>query len=373
MKAKVMVLIASSNMSGPMKGVLQLIENIDKNKFELDLYNFQYGDDLPRFAEISEEYNLRTIFLIQRGRNYLSLILQIYSHIIDHEYDIVQTHGFKPTFLVFFVRFFVRFKWICFMHGVTNEDLKVKGYNLLDNVLQLAAHRTILVSEAQRNRVFGGSHTKRVCVLRNAVDEENPMPVSGSVRSVRDIFNLTRECRIIATVGRFSPEKGLDVLVEAFALLVQQVDNVHLMLVGDGQEKQSVQKQAERLGIRNSVHFTGYSKTPGDYIRDIDVFVLTSRSEGIPNAILEAMAMGKPVVATAVGGVTEIIENGISGKLVPPEKPHLLVQPLVDLLNDSNLYRRLSIGGKRRVQKYFSIQERIKSLQKLYDEVLSGG
>ncbi len=256
------------------------------------------------------------------------------------------------------------------MHGTTSENIKVKLYNLVDNMLQLAAHRTVLVSNAQRKKVFGGQNVRRVHVLHNAVDISRPMPRSAAPpRSVREIAGIPEDARIVVAVGRFSPEKGMDMLIEAFALLICQVKNVHLLLVGDGQEGPALDAQVVRHGLTGIVHFLGYSATPGDYVAEADVVALPSRSEGIPNVVLEAMAMGKPVVATTVGGVPEIIEDGMSGRLVPPEQPVLFAHGLADVLTDQELYQRFAVEGKRRVQEFFSIEARVGRLEDLYRQI----
>lgn len=374
MPVKIMLLIAANNVSGPVKGVFQLIENMDPAEFEIKLYDFQYNDEKEDdFLNAVQAWGISVGVLIQKNRSYFSLVRQVVREVREKGYDVVQSHGFKPTFLGFFTRLFCDVKWICFMHGTTSENLKVKMYNLVDNILQRGADRTVLVSEAQRQKVLGGSNLKRVHVLHNAVDVANPMPMSAETRPVRELFGIPTESKIILTVGRFSPEKGMDVLLEAFALLVSQVENVCLVLVGDGQERPAMEQQIDRLGLNDMVHFAGYTDTPGDYVAEADVLVLPSRSEGIPNAVLEAMAMGKPVVATAVGGVPEIIIDGISGRLVAPEQPDLLAQALTEVLNDPDLYQRFVIEGKRRVQEAFSIQARVAKLQTLYSDVLSGG
>jgi glycosyltransferase involved in cell wall biosynthesis len=140
--------------------------------------------------------------------------------------------------------------------------------------------------------------------------------------------------------------------------------------VGDGQERHALEEQRSRLQLGDLVHFAGYTETPGDYVAESDVLALSSRSEGIPNAVLEAMAMGKPVVATAVGGVPEIIEDGVSGRLVPPERPDLIARALSEVLMDANVYNRLAAQGKRRVEEAFSIRSRVDRLQSLYEDIV---
>ena len=372
MTINILLLTSSTNVSGPIKGVLQLVENVKDSSFKYYLYGFRHNNEKDTlFIQAMRERGVPLYLLSQRGRSYIPLVQLFLKEIKEKKIDVVQTHGFKPTFLGFFAKKFCRVKWICFMHGTTNENLKVRFYNLVDNVLQMAAHRTVLVSEAQRRHVYGGHNIKRIHVLHNAVDVDRPMPVSKDRLPVREIFELPDESKIVVTVGRFSPEKGMDILLHSFAMLLRQMDKAHLVLVGDGQERVALETQVQQLRIEKNIHFAGYSETPGDYLVDADAFVLPSRSEGIPNAVLEAMAIGKPVVASAVGGVPEIIEDGITGLLVPPERPDLLADVMVEVLSNNELSQQLAFEGKRRVQELFSIQARINKIRALYSDVLS--
>ncbi|HBO43930.1 MAG TPA: hypothetical protein DD670_08365 [Planctomycetaceae bacterium] len=256
------------------------------------------------------------------------------------------------------------------MHGTTTENIKVRVYNWIDNVLQLAADRTILVSHSQRRRVFGGRNEARVHVLHNAVDVDNPMPCSAEAPSLRGRFSIPNGNPIVIAVARLNPEKGIDVLIDAFAILAEQLSNVHLVLVGDGQERRRLEKQCQKRQLNGRVHFAGYSAMPGDLVAEADVLALSSRSEGLPNVVLEAMAMGKPVVATTVGGVPEVIEDGISGRLVPPDQPDLLARALAELCTTPDLRKRLAASGRLRVQEAFSIEGRAAKLQSLYQHLL---
>ena len=374
MPVKIMLIIATKGLSGPMKGVLQLLENMDSAEYEVSLYGFQITnrEEDPLVSALRDR-RIPVKLLIQKKGSYLSLCRQVVREIREGGVDVLQTHGFKPTFLGFVARLFCRVKWVCFMHGSTSENFKVRMYNALDSILQRWADRTVLVSESQRQKILGGRNTQRVRVLHNAVDIMSPMPVSADGQPVRDRLAIPNASRIVAAVGRFSPEKGIDVLLEAFAMLVRQVDNVHLVLVGDGQERSALEGQSAGLGIDGMVHFVGHSQTPGDYVAEADLLALPSRSEGIPNVVLEAMAMGKPVVATSVGGVPEIVDDGQTGRLVPPERPDLLAQGLAELLADPELRGKLASEGRRRVREAFSVEARVAKMQILYRDILAGG
>jgi len=369
---KVMMIISAGNVTGPVKGIFQLIENSDSREVDFHLYGFRCdGTKEGDFLAAACERGIPVRFFVQRKRSYLDLVQQVVREIREERFAIVQTHGYKPTFLGFFARMFCRVKWVCFMHGTTTENLKARFYNFIDNILQTAADRTVLVSHSQRRLVFGGRNLRRVQVVHNAVDLRKPMPRSAHPQPLRERFAIPDKGKIVAALGRFSPEKGMDVLLDAFALLAKrECANVHLVLVGDGQQRSALERQCSELRIDEMVHFAGYSETPGDLVAEADVLALPSRSEGIPNVALEAMALGKPVVATAVGGVPEIIEDGVSGRLVPSERPDLMACALGEVLNDTNLYRRLAAEGNRRVAGTFGIRSRVSHMQALYGELV---
>jgi len=370
MPIKVMLISATDHVSGPAKGIFQFFEHLDGKEVKISLYTFCLNESSENlFSRAARERNIPLHLLHQKGRSYVSLIRQTVRDVRREGFDIVQTHGFKPTFLGFFAKMLCKVRWICFMHGTTSEDAKVAFYNLVDAVLQRGADRTVLVSEAQRRRIMGGGNTERVLVLHNAVDLRAPMARSADALSVREFLGVPPDFRVVVTVGRVSPEKGMDVLIQAFRMLRQNVEQVMLVLVGEGQERPSLERQVKALGLDRWVRFTGFTETPGDYLEGADLFVLPSRSEGIPNAVLEAMALGIPVVATAVGGVPEIITDGEDGRLVPPEDPGELAGAMAELLRDPQLRTRFIENGKERVEKAFSIEARVAGLRQIYDEI----
>ncbi len=158
--------------------------------------------------------------------------------------------------------------------------------------------------------------------------------------------------------GRLAAAKGLPVLLESLALLKQSQPNVELLIVGDGGDRPSLETQVQRLGLTAQVKFLGYQSQAQvrDWMQITDVFVLPSFAEGVPVSLMEAMAAGVPVVTTRIAGISELVEEGQSGFLVPPGHIEALTQALDKLLGDAPLRQALGETGRRKVEAEFTIQ-----------------
>ncbi|MBM4049072.1 MAG: glycosyltransferase family 4 protein [Planctomycetes bacterium] len=203
----------------------------------------------------------------------------------------------------------------------------------------LVRHLTqaVAVSEAVR-RLWcesDGIPIERVRVIPNGVPDTGARPHFGLLRG---------EHWLIGFVGRLSTEKGVDVLIEAFALVRQHLPQARLILAGDGPERAALCKRASDMNLRDSVDFLGERDDVPAILAGLSVFVLPSRSEGLPMALLEAMAAGLPIVATAVGGVPEAIRDNDNGLLVCPNAPREMAAAIVGLAQDEALRER--IGGQ---------------------------
>ncbi len=367
---RVMIIVATANLSGPAKGVLQLLESLQQKSLPFFLYNFRVnGDPQEKFYNEAVKRNIDVLFLEQKNNSYLSIIRQARQEVKEKKIDIIQSHGFKPSVIGFFLKYLCRIKWVCFMHGTTTENLKVRLYHFVDNFFQLFADRVVLVSKAQREKIFNGWNTNRVHILHNAIDTDNPVRQSTERLAVITQLGINENSECTVAVGRLSPEKGFDVLIEAFSKIVRNRKSAHLIIVGDGQERDNLNHLVNRYSLANRVHFTGYSETPGDYMMRADIVVLPSRSEGIPNVALEAMALKKPVIATRVGGTPEVITHNQEGILIPSENPEALAKAVIDLLENPRDAEKLAAKGFRRIQTFFSPEQRVAHVLNMYQHL----
>lgn len=186
-------------------------------------------------------------------------------------------------------------------------------------------------------------------------------------QSLRSELHIPVDCYLIGSLGRLTYQKGYDILLDALARMPEE--NVHVLIAGTGEMLPSLQAQASGLGIAERVHWVGYRRDVPRILQDIDIYVQPSRFEGMPNAVLEAMAAERPIVASAVDGHCELIEDGISGWLVPGESPAATAGVLSEVLIDRDEAIRRGKEAKKRVLSKFNLESMVSS----WESLLGGG
>lgn len=175
---------------------------------------------------------------------------------------------------------------------------------------------------------------------------------------------------VVGSAGRLEPVKGFDLLVEASALVLKKMPDVWFVVAGDGEEREALKEQALRLGVSERWRFLGWRESLGEVYNAFDLSVLPSRMEGMGRTAVEAMACGLPVVATGVGGLPWVVEDGVTGIIVPPEEPRALADAIVRLLDDEGARKEMGAAGARRAQQLFSLQVMVEGLERLYGRLL---
>lgn len=171
----------------------------------------------------------------------------------------------------------------------------------------------------------------------------------------------------IGTLGRLHRQKGVDIFLQAAQIVLRKFPQTVFVVGGEGKERPALEKLATQMQISPQVHFTGEISNPAEFLCSLDIFVLASRWEGMPNVVLEAMANGVPVVASRVGGVTDLIEDGTSGILTEKENPVSCAEGILLLVADAALRKKVVENAFERVKEKFSLNAMLASYQKLYD------
>ena len=232
---------------------------------------------------------------------------------------------------------------------------------------------TIAVSEAVRQVEIdrAGADPSNVVTIHNGVDAGRYDQIDASARArIRSKFNTPPEALVIASVGRFHPVKGFADLLAALPRVHARFPAVVLWLVGDGELRPTLEAQARRLGLEDAVVFTGMRADIPEILTAVDLFALASHVEGMPNAILEAMAAGLPVVATRVGGVPEVVVDGQTGLLVPPQDDAAMARALMRLIEDAPLRQSFGLTGRRWVREQFDLAATRQKTVDLYGRLL---
>jgi glycosyltransferase involved in cell wall biosynthesis len=217
----------------------------------------------------------------------------------------------------------------------------------------------------------------KVVVVPNGVDTELFFPIKKrsrlypKVQRVREELGLGAEDLVIGTVGHMSRQKGHEVLVAAMPRILKKYPKAKFVFVGKGKLRAKVQEQARRLGVEAAIRFAGLREDVPVVLNSFDVFALPSLWEGFGTAIIEAMACGVPVVASRVGGVPELIDEGTNGLLVPPGHPGPLADAIMRLLDDRKLRRDLIYHGLRSAVSRFGVTRMVQTMVKLYLQLVS--
>jgi glycosyltransferase involved in cell wall biosynthesis len=234
-----------------------------------------------------------------------------------------------------------------------------------------SAARLFCVSEDIADSLAAGRITRKakLCVLPNGIDTAK-FEAAGDREAERRSLGIPARAPVIGTVGRLNEVKRQDLLLRAFAAVKGKMPDAWLLLVGGGPMRDALRGLAADLGVAGAVHFAGYQADPERFLRVMDVFALTSRSEGMPLALLEAWAAGLPVVASAVGGVPALIDEGRTGLLFPSGDAARLTEALGRVLLDGALARRLAEEGRREVVARFGLARMAAAYEGHYRELL---
>ncbi|HEV8339863.1 MAG TPA: glycosyltransferase [bacterium] len=212
----------------------------------------------------------------------------------------------------------------------------------------------------------------RMVTIRNGVDAAGLRQAAAGGAGVREEFGIPLDAPLIGVVNVFRPQKRLDLWISAAQLISAAEPRAHFMIVGDGPSAEALRRQAEEKGLAGRIHFPGLRRDAPRLIASFDVFMLSSVYEGLPVAALEAMALGRPVVATRVGGLPGLIVEGRHGYLVTPGDPGALAERVLHLLRQPELRRRVGTASAQRVADQFGIETMVRATESLYEAVLAG-
>ncbi len=369
---------------GAEKVSLNFLRNIDRSGFNIrPIVLVRPWEENNTVVEEIEKENFQCFKIPvalkppSAGRDYLRVMRCyriLFSFLREDDFQIVHTNGYFADIIGIPLSKLLRIPSISTCHGFISNDRNLRIYNKLDVLGLRFANEIIAVSEEIREELIKAGISKgRVIVIQNAVDwNMSDRIFLENRRKTRKLYDIGGEEILIGYVGRLSEEKGLRYLIEAVSELKKFGLEVRIVIIGEGPGRSEIERWVMERGISNSVIFAGFQRDIKKWLPSIDIFVLPSLTEGTPIALLEAMAAGLPVVASAVGGIPEVVNSGKNGILIPPANPGELVNALLTVSKNDRLRKSLSKVAKETIRKRFGVEKWITKIENTYTELLSG-
>ncbi len=274
--------------------------------------------------------------------------------------DVVHTHKYKDSILGSIVARCVGVPHVVrVVHGMPEpfqglRNVKMSAYMIADRVITDCLVDKVIAVSSDIEQVLSRLYVAdRVMCIHNGIDLETVCVTTQRTDKRRE-WGVDDKAILIGTVGRLVPVKGHAVLLGAFRILSQSCPNVILILVGDGPLRVQLEAEANRMGLGRSVIFSGHQEQSYDFINMMDFFVLPSLHEGIPMVLLEAFALSRPVVASRVGGIPEVVSHGYSGVLVSPANSDELATAIKSLIDAPAKAAAFAVAGRGQVESEFS-------------------
>ena len=356
------------HVGGKENGMVNLVNAMPADIFENHIYVFVAGGILRQRLDPNQ---CHVVELGNKLGNDYSLYFKLASLFHKHRIDIAHTRSWGTLLEGMLAAKAAGVPAIIHgEHGFLKAD--TKKHILIQRLLWRTADQVMCVSEALRDKIAAtiGFPKDRIHVIKNGVDI-NRYNLSPNGNDFKAAMGFPTEDFLFGSIGRLVPVKDYATLLRAAKVVMTSVPNSQLIFVGDGPRRHELEVLANDLGIAGRVHFLKWSEEVPRIMAALDVFVLSSISEGMSNSILEAMCSCKPVVATAVGGNPELVVDGKTGILVPSKDPQQMGHAILELLRDSKKRRRMGEAGRQRVEAEFSLPQMIRNYEKMYVRVAS--
>jgi glycosyltransferase involved in cell wall biosynthesis len=280
-------------------------------------------------------------------------------------------HDYKTNALGLLLKRFWPMRMVTTVHGWVHHTTKAKIYYRVDQKCLPRYERVLCVSEdlLEVSRQCGVPEQNLV-LLENGIDADDYRRTRPPA-AAKSALGFRPDRFLIGAVGRLEDEKGFDILLHSIAELVRGGDNVHLVIVGEGGARASLERLTTELRLADRVTLPGWRTDVRAYFEAMDAFALSSYREGLPNVVLEAMALEVPVVATRVNGVPRLVQDGRTGLLVEAGDSEGLAVALKALIHNEGLRDLFRIAGRRTVEGRYSFRARMQKLKQIYDELLA--
>ena len=351
-KKKIMHITYDMRIGGTEMVIKNLIDGADKKQFDMSVCCIE--SPLGPFAEDLTKDGIKFHELNRQPGFDKTLIKNIRKIIKQNGIDIIHCHQYTPWVYGVIAAMFTRTKVIFTEHGRFYPDSSTWKRKLINPILNVFTHHVTAISKATKQALieFENISEKSINVIYNGI-----APLTFDKEKVAQLkaqYKIPDNHRVLGTVARFDPIKNHKMMLTAFAQVIKNHPNTSLLMVGDGEERQTIETCIKALSLKNHVILAGYEAKPANHIALMDIFLLSSLSEGTSMTLLEAMSIGKPCVVTDAGGNPEIIEDQYNGLVTENDNAQSYAQAINQLVSSPQLQHEYGNNSKQRFTTLFS-------------------
>jgi glycosyltransferase involved in cell wall biosynthesis len=366
---------ADGSGGGPEKTILLGAAQSGPERYRVTVCYIRGMHD-PLFDIDARAARLGVPFVAVRQRHALDWRIwpQLCNLVREHRIDIVHAHDYKTNLLALLLARRTGIIPLSTAHGYT-------GHSRIERYLYYPADRRLLArfplviavsSQLRETLIRAGAKPQRVRTVLNGIDYGQFRRISEDVAAARASFGFNGDETVVGGVGRAEPQKRFDVLLDAFARLAPRYPQLRLLIAGEGSLRAHLERQAAQLGVADRCRFPGHCPRIPQVYHALDLLVQSSDYEGTPNVVLEAMAFETPIVATNVGGTTELVRHEVDGLVVPPRNDRALADAIARTLQDRTATGARVVAARMRVEQELSFDARMRAVEGIYEELMNG-
>jgi glycosyltransferase involved in cell wall biosynthesis len=309
-------------------------------------------------------------FRMRPGPNFLGAI-HILDYAMSQNINLLHSHGYKSNILFGFMpKWFRKLPLVTTIHGWTGTSgfNKMKIYEWFDSISLRFIDVIVLVNSAMKNhkKIVGRKNLNIQVINNGIVLREQVIDKEKKIELDSEIIKFCRSGFTVGAIGRLSVEKGYDCLLDAIKTIKDTIDDVRLIIIGEGSQRHELEHKINALDLRKNIFLPGYIRNAKEYIPFFDLFVLSSLTEGLPMTVLEAMDAGVPIVATKVGGVPDVLGHGKFGHLVNKATGAELAQGIMQIIREPEKGKTMAEKAKLQVSRHFTSALMAKQYVEIY-------
>ncbi len=357
---------------GPEKTILLGAARHDRTRFDITVcYLRDQRDEAFPVRARAQELPIDYVELVERGGLDRQVWAKVAALVRERAIDVIHAHDYKTDAMALWLARRHGVTPVATAHGWTGQTARERYlYYPVDKRILTRFPRVIAVSgEIGDELIRRGLSPDRMVVVPNGIDADAFRRTAGRREQVRAALNIDIADVVIGSVGRLEPQKRFDLLIEAFARLAATHPPLRLVIAGGGSLHETLARQAAALGVGAQCRLLGHREDVPDLLQAFDVFVQSSEYEGTSNAVLEAMALETPLVATDVGGTPELAVHGVHALIVPGRDVAALAAAIASVIRDPEPARARAAAARRRVETDLSFDARTRQLERIYLEL----